>query len=455
MLEAFKQSTTRYVTITAGLIVGALILAIFIFTRQPPPKIPDTNSSTPVRYIEARPMVAKLSVRGYGVVQSARPWQAIANVSGRITEFSSLLKNGAFVKAGTHLLTVDPSRYQLKLEQIIADLRGINADLKELNQEKKNTQALYQLESDRLSLAEQELARIQSLAKRDMMSENQVDIQKRATLQQRQSTQTLQNQLNQIPIKLEKLKSKQAQLEIQRMLATKDLEDTQIYAPFDLRIGSVKVQKGQQVNQTQLLFDSEGIETAEVPVQITLDLIQELMATFEPGAVNMNDLLLSIQALRQIEARIYPTNNRHFFWPAKITRIAEEVDPDARTLQVILSVEEPYRKANPPSLPPLISGDFVEGVLSRTVSQPQLVIPTHTVHQGFVYLVDKKNRLQRQAVKTSLPQGNWVLVYSGLNQGDKVILDDLVPAIEGMPLSTTHATDEAEKLANQVKEIQS
>ena len=450
MAAAPRRPLVRTLTLVAGLAIGIAILAAFILARQPPPKAPDEAQITAVRYIEARPLAARITARGFGTAQSARPWQAVANVSGRIVERHPTLRNGSFVETGTRLLTIDPSRYQLNLEQAMADLRGIQAERRELEQEKENTEALYRLESDRLALAEQELARAQSLADRNMLSANQLDTQKRATIQQRQATQTLRNQLSQIPVKLDKLKAREEQAEARRDLAREDLEDTRITAPFDLRIGAVEVETGQQVNRGQRLFRADGIRTTEIPLQIPFAHMRDLVGALGPDALTMGGVLPSTDALGAIEASVNPLTGTEATWPARIVRVAEGLDPATRTLQVVLAVDEPYRNASPPERPALVPGSFVEGVLSHTVHEPRLAIPTRAVHEGYVYLVDENDRLERRAVDTSRPQGSWVLVRSGLEPGDRVIIDDPIPAIDGMPLRPSHAPDEAEKLAADV-----
>jgi hypothetical protein len=64
-----------------------------------------------------------------------------------------------------------------------------------------------------------------------------------------------------------------------------------------------------------------------------------------------------------------------------------------------------------------------------------LVVPASAIHQGVVYLADDDDRLQRQSVTVAWQQGELAVVSGGLEPGDRLILDDLIPAIEGMLLS--------------------
>ena len=429
---------TRTLTVFGGLLIGGIILAAFIASRQGPPESDEPMQQAAVRFIEATPIRPTLQASGFGTVQSARPWAAVANVSGRVVSRHDKLKNGEFIEAGAKLLVIDPNRYELALEQANADLKGIQADRRELEQEKENTTALYRLERDRLALSEQELARAKSLAERDMLSANQLDTQKRATLQQRQAVQTLRNQLNQIPVKLDKLRAGEEQAVVRRELAQKDLEDTRITAPFDMRIGKVEIEVDQQVTRGQRLFVADGIQTAEAPIQISFAHMRDLVAGLEKSALTLDGPVPSTRALSGIKVRIVTGAGGRASWDARIIRVAEGLDPTTRTLQIITAINQPYRNAHPPRRPALVPGTFVEGRFSVQTIEPRLIVPVEAVHQGHVYLVDEQDRLERRAVHTSRPQNGWVIVEAGLNSGDRVIIDDPIPAIDGMALQPRH-----------------
>jgi len=119
----------------------------------------------------------------------------------------------------------------------------------------------------------------------------------------------------------------------------------------------------------------------------------------------------------------------------KLTRVTGSLDPATRTIQAVITVEEPYRNANPPARPPLVRNMFVQATIVAPTPEPVLVVPASSIHQGEVYLVDGDDRLQRQPVSLAWQQGELAVVRDGLKPGDRLILDDLVPAIEGTRLS--------------------
>ena len=76
---------------------------------------------------------------------------------------------------------------------------------------------------------------------------------------------------------------------------------------------------------------------------------------------------------------------------------------------------------------------FVEVVLSGPAREA-VVIPSSAEHGGAVYVAAEENRLERRAVEVSLVQPSFLAVAAGIEAGDRVVVSDLIPAIEGMLL---------------------
>ena len=122
-------------------------------------------------------------------------------------------------------------------------------------------------------------------------------------------------------------------------------------------------------------------------------------------------------------------------WRARVARMASTIDPETRTVGVIVEVDEPYRQAIPGVRPPLVKEMFVEVELIGPPRARSLVIPRAALHEDVVYVVSTENRLQRRRVDVALVQPTFVTVSAGLTSGEHVIVSDLIPAIDGMLLA--------------------
>ena len=68
------------------------------------------------------------------------------------------------------------------------------------------------------------------------------------------------------------------------------------------------------------------------------------------------------------------------------------------------------------------------------------MIPRKALHEGRVYLADADGSLEIRAVEIQLSQDDLVVVSSGLEPNERIVITDLTPVIEGMPLQVTEAT---------------
>ncbi len=422
----------RWIPIVLAVITGAVFIAVMVVIRQGPDGEEGSEPALTVRTVETMTLPFTIHAKGFGVAQPAQSWRAVANVAGRIIYRNASLESGRIIDAGTLLLEIDSTRYELALASAEAEVEVTRTEIQQLDQERANTTALLELERERLALAERELDRARTLVQREALSATRYDEQARATLQQRQAVVALENQLRLIPSRLENLKARLSRSRTLVDQAQEDLKDTKIVAPYAVRIHESEVELHQQVGVGQSLVVADGIEAAEVTVQVQISSLRQLLVRSGDDSPGLD--LSSQLDLGAITARVTLTADREVDWDARVERIASGIDPRTRTVQVVLVVDEPYRSARPPARPPLVRGMFVEAVLARPLPEPGLVIPASAVHGGFVYLADKDDRLQMQPVSLGLVQRDLAIVTEGLSPGDRVILDDVVPAVDGMLL---------------------
>jgi len=120
-------------------------------------------------------------------------------------------------------------------------------------------------------------------------------------------------------------------------------------------------------------------------------------------------------------------------WEARVLRLSDSIDPTRQTMGMVVGVEDSYAKRVPGKRPPLIKGMYTS-IDIFAPEYPALVIPRKAVHQGRVYIANADNQLEIRLVDIQLMQGDLVVIRSGVKPGEKVIITDLIPVIEGMPL---------------------
>ncbi|MCE8013774.1 efflux RND transporter periplasmic adaptor subunit [Halomonas daqingensis] len=416
------QRLGRALAVAIGLAIGLALLVIFVVNRQAPERSDSPPAPMAVAVIEAQPMAFRLEARGHGVARPSETWQAVANVSGRVVERHPALESGTLLREGTLLLALDPSRYELAIAEA-------EAELTQLESEEANTWRLLDLERQALDLAEQELSRIERLAATGSVSTSQRDAQRRSTVGQRQAVTTLENALALMPAQRERASVRLSQ-------ARRDLSDTRFVAPYDLRLGEVEVELHQFVSVGQRLFEADSLAAAEVEARLPFSMVRRLLGSVAPAELPPGSLDLSERIdLDSIEAELELVGAPGVRWEGRVVRVASGLDPATRAVRVVVRVEQPWRDARPPDRPPLQRDMYIRVLLSAPGPEAQLVVPASALHQGELYLADDQDRLVRRPVSVAFQQRDLAVIEAGLAPGERVVLDDMQPAIEGMALS--------------------
>jgi multidrug efflux pump subunit AcrA (membrane-fusion protein) len=421
--------------VLGGLVAGVALAALSLINRQTPTHEEAAAQVPTLRFIELQPRPLRVEARGHGVARPAQTWRAVANVAGRVVSRHEGLESGRLLPSGTLLLELDGSRYRLAIAEAEAELESLAAEQAQLDAEADNTQRLLDLEAERLRLAEQELARIERLAATGSVSQTQGDEQRRVTLAQRQAVQALENQLRLVPARGQRLAAQVERTQTRLGQARQDLADTRFTAPYDLRLGAVEGDLHQHVGIGQRLFEADGIDAAEVEAQVPLPSLRRLMAAVrQPDAASVLDIgeRLDFSAIR---AEVELVGVADVRWPARVARIASGLDPRTRAARVVVVVDEPYRQASPPERPILQRDMYLRVRLSAAGREPVLMVPAAALHQGEVFTLDAQDRLERRPVELAFEQGDLAVIRAGLAPGDRVIVDDPIPAIGGMPVS--------------------
>ncbi len=401
-------------------VVGILVLMFMAAGKQPPAKAERGEPTRTVRVIEVPQVELVAEAEGYGQVQPARIWTAVSQVAGRVTYIHPKLRDGEILPEGTELVHIDPKDYELALAQA-------QAELAELNAQEKNARASLKIEKRNQQLAKNELERIQSLVKKGTSSQSKADETERAMLGYSASVQNLQNTLALVP-------SQHSVLEAKVALAERNLGHTIIRAPYDMRVANLKVEADQYVPVGQSLFEGDAVDRVEIKVQVAMSSLRRLFIGRQIR-LDIDRLSEEFAELIALDPLVRLDLGNHVAeWQAEFVRFSDTVDPETRTMGVVVAVDNPFEKVIPGYKPPLSKGMFVNVVMRGKKSMQRVLVPRSAVRANTVYVADEDNRLRRRSVKILFSQGDISVVEEGLEPGERVVVTDLVPAVDGMLL---------------------
>ncbi len=209
-----------------------------------------------------------------------------------------------------------------------------------------------------------------------------------------------------------------------------------------MRISEVDIEADQVVNLQQTMFIAHGIKTMEMEAQISIHDMQTLAQSVkafevsEQGMPNIDSLPLTANV--ELSSGRFDAK-----WEAKVARISETVDPNQATVGVILEIDQNYRALQPNSLPPLVNGMFVKARIEGDASE-QWVIPESALHGDKIYLLGQDNKLIILPIEIVYRRNNQVVVAGDIKSHDRLILNDLLPAINGMQLRLAKSNNDEE-----------
>ncbi|TXH68508.1 MAG: hypothetical protein E6Q83_13895 [Thiothrix sp.] len=336
------------------------------------------------------------------------------------------------------------------------------------------------LTQQNLTIAKREQARLQKLGQQRLIAQSQVDAQQQQVLQleqqqvqqqqaivqmqqqltqqdqslsrQDQSILQQQQQVTELEGQLRNFANRKANAEAQVSRVEQQVKNqkntlgrTEIKMPFDARISSVEAKQGGFVSLGGLLFEADntaGVEVrAEIPVNHMRGLFSSVAAeSMDLTAANAANVLETLNLTATVQL-VGGGDTQP--WPARVVRLSEAVDPVKRTLGVVVAVDNPYQEVNLKTRPPLLKGMYVQVELAAP-EQQALVIPRHAVHEGRVYLMNANDQLEIRPIQIAYEEGEAVVVASGLQVGERVVVNDLIPVIAGMPLKAIAPEDKAQ-----------
>ena len=394
-------------------ILGGLLLVFVPGMKAEPPKATQTTGKKVVRVLKVVPRKIQPTAVGYGYAKPAHEWEAQAELDGTVIWISEDFKDGALIQKGSDILKLDPSSYELGLVKLNAEIEVAKLTDQTIRESVKIAEKDYQVQKV-------EYDRAVGLTKSGHLSKSGKDKIARELLGSQQQLQTLKNNL---AINRAQQKVLQAELAI----AKRDIENTVIRAPYDVRITEKIVDIAGYVNKGEVILRADGIDAVEVSAQLPLGKMRPLRrdSKHRPFDSKLHD---NLEAMVELKA-----GEKTIVWDAKVNRSGGKIDAQTQSQSIVVRIEGPYKKAEPGKKPPLIRDTFVKVKLKAPVMRKKILLPVASIHNNKVYIV-KEGKLEIRPVKVDFVQGQIAVIRNGVEKDDLVVLSKLSPAVEGMAL---------------------
>jgi RND family efflux transporter MFP subunit len=362
------------------LATGIAAMAVFSSMKKPPEEKVEVDNTPIVAVSDISVTPMTLEVNSYGMVTPKYETELIAQVNGEIVELSDTFLRGGFVKKNQLLARIDPNDYQAALIDAQAAMATARAAL-----------------------------------------ETEVAQGKVAEREWKQITDTSPTELSlrkpQLAQELARVKAAQASV----LRAERNLERTEIRAPYDAMINSRNIGLGSFVGVGSKIGHVLATATAEIRLPVADNQLEFLVNQGVNAKVN----LLGKYAGKDMQ------------WSATIKRNEGVIDDKSRMGYLVAELNDPYQLKNntEQSITPLRFGSYVNAkIVGNSIAQATSV-PRHLVVDGKVAILDSDSRLHYAVIDIVRQQGSHVIVSSGLQNGDQLIVSALDYPVDGMKLA--------------------
>jgi membrane fusion protein (multidrug efflux system) len=333
-------------------------------------------------------------------------------------------KEGADVKAGQLLYQIDPRPFEASLEQAKAALGAAQKNADRARAALSASEANVERQKATLQLAHQNRQRVEASYQERAVSTTQRD---EAVTSAQVAEATLRAYEAQVESDRTAIAAAEAAIEQARaaLQSTEiNLAYTRITAPITGRIGRSYATEGAMLTayQPSAMATIQQLDPIYIDVvQSTAELLR-LRQRLEKGFLRPEENLQRTVKLRLEDNILYPHDGTFEFRDVS-------VDPTAGTVVIRMVFPNPDRL--------LLPGMFVRAVVQEGVNPQAILVPQQAVLRDlkgnpYVLVLDDQENAQMRSLTTERAIGDKWLVSTGLEAGDRVIVEGLQFVRPGM-----------------------
>lgn len=349
---------TRLLSLARPLAIIAVAILLALYMIKSRPQLEARSISTPPPVVSVQTINLQelpVNVIAYGNVTAWRQLELTAQVGGRVQWQSPNFEPGVRVDAGEPLLRIDRTDYELALAE------GRQA----------------------LSTAKLSLADAKSLRQAARVEEAEAAV---------------------------------AAAEARIRRAERDLENTEIIAPYAAVVDEQSVELGQFISVGTRLGRILGAEKAEIRLPVPPQDVRFIQDTQNTGVTLYSE-----------------TAGNTLRWTGHLARIEARLDTQTRSFPVVVEVDNPLDPEQHAA--PMRFGLFVRAEVSGGTLQNAVLLPQSALHGEDDVFVLSGGELERRSVTVSRISNDGALITAGLRDGEQVVTTRLDLMFEGMKVA--------------------
>ena len=384
----FLSFLTRFILVSS-IMTGSIYLGYHIIKNKPKArkKKKEKVYNILVETKELKKVDYFTTIETMGTVIPSYQIDIMSQVKGKITEISSKLIPGGIFKKKELITKIDKQDYSLEVEQ-----KKLMVQIAQNN---------LRIEQGKQKAAKQEYKMFGRLLEGE---EKDLILRKPYLL------------TSQYNIKVAQFVYKQALINLQR---------TEIKAPFNSIVLDKNISLGSFVNTGSKIANLVNIDEFWIKVSIPVDRIKWIDI---PDKINQKGSMSKIINLSWAQG---------LFRKGYVKKLIPQIESKGRMVKLLIAVDDPLclKKTNT-NKPLLLLNSFVRVKIKGKLLKNVFRISSNWVHNGnSIWIKKSDNTLQVRKINIVWRTKNHVYVKNGIMEGEKIIINDLTGAVEGIKVN--------------------
>jgi len=383
-----KRLSLSWLGPLAVLGIGLATGLVFLWTApQTEPEDRD-RASRIVQTIAISPTNEPITVTAYGAVIPAREVVMKPEVRGRIIRHHPSLVPGGYIEQGAELIQIDPSDYELALNEQIAAL--------------EEAQFALAVEKGRQVIASREWR----LLEKDL---NDSEVNRALVLREphlRRTEAMIQKATNEIA---------KAQLNLSR---------TFVSCPFNAMVLEESVEIGQLVESGNTICTLVGTDEFWVQATLPMDKLKwvRLPRPGQPGS--------SAQVI------LDTGNGLAMSWQGSVLQLLSDLESTGRMARLLVRVPDPMGLETENKKLPLLLGSYARVEIDAGTLDNVLTIPRPALREGTrIWIVNGQKELEIRTVEILWTRPDTLLIANCMQPEELLVVSALKAALPGMKVN--------------------
>lgn len=442
----------RYITVVLRAVASIVILLVayvlfgaIIRSKEPAAQVEIPEQALRVDVLEATFRDVPVRIEGLGEMRSRDVVQIASEVAGLVTAIHPHLEVGGVIPAGEILFEIDARDYEAIAIQSSASVDQLSNSVQRLTKQ-------YAIDKERLKtyertrgLANGEFERVKSLYEKDKVgTQSQVDNAEMGFNNANDAYDQLSQTCDLFPIRIEEAKNSLTSSQAMADLAATNLGRTKVSVPFDARIKSVSLERGQFVAPGAPILTLADDSLLEITIPLDSRLARNWLE-FQESTGSVSSAWFG--QIRRVPVTIEWTGDPgKAQWKGTLDRV-EKFDQQTRQIAIVARITA--QDANRPTKgdQPLVEGMFCKVAIPGKTAHNVVEVPLECVSfsrddEGYrtVYVAktteDGRFRLGSIKVRESHIAGESIFLSEGIDEGTMIVTTRLINPLSNSLLNT-------------------